>query len=900
MKKLLTLLCLLVFAKLGFSQIVISGYLPNPGGTDGNYEYVQLVATESINFANTPYTIVWLNNGTATTKGWVEGGNISYSFVVSSGTVSKGDVFYVGGEGKLITGSGSTDISSLNWVRTINTATTGGDVFGAANASGSLGNGTGNADAVGVFSGQLTVNDSTKKPIDCVFYGSSVGNAFVSSTEGYTVADNDLYSSSQGLFGEGTNTTIMLNPSSNGFVSLTGTYDASTKTWTTARTASSISLSTSSVATDIASAITIASTNPAITVNTTGFTNDFGLTYPNTPSSGSNFIFSGSNLTDSVEISVNAPFEIRVGINAYKSGSIKLANNGGSINTTVLDVRFNPTTTGVFTDTIYFTSTGANTEKVYVKGTSSNNPEISFQTTSFNVNENGGSITLQVNIANPNNNSTSVDVVVLGASTATAGSDFTFSSPQTITFPANSSDSITIVVPIIDDNIVEATEKIWFGLANANNGAVYGTNDSVEVTIFDNDYRKVNIADIRGVDVNGVSDSLGKLYEVTGVVYGNNLRTSGLQFTLIDQTGGIGTFGPSVTFGYTVAQGDSITIRGRLSQFRGLAQLDFIDTIIFHQSNQPLKAPRVVTTLDESTESNLVRMNGLTAKSGLWISGNQYVYANGGNDSFLVRIAPNTNNLIGKTIPANFSLVGIGGQFDDNTSPYTDGYQLFPRDTNDVIVPLDSLSAFNLLTPANNSSITIQGAATQTISMTWEPSQQAAGLLPPSYEVLVDLPTGNFSSPLETITSNLGGTAAAYTWPYFQVINLMNAQSISVGQSISLIWTVRATTTNNASRLANSQFNITLLRDAMNSVRVVDNATLSVYPNPTAGNVFVTANEAINTITITSLDGKVQSIQNTVGENQAQIATSNLQNGLYLINVETANGNYTQRLVIQK
>lgn len=899
MKKLLTVLCLLLFAKLGFSQIVISGYLPNPGGTDGNYEYVQLVATENINFATTPYTIVWLNNGTATTKGWVNGGSTSYSFVISSGTVNKGDVFYVGGDGKLISGSGSTDISSLNWLRTINTSTTGGDVFGAANSGGSLGNGTGNADAVGVFAGQLTTTDSTKKPIDCVFYGSGVGTAYVSSTQGYTVADNDLYSSSQGLMGEGTNTTIMLNPSSNGFVSLTGTYNTGTKTWTTARTSSSITLSLSSVAADIASAITLASANPTITVNTVGFTNDFGLTYPNTPSSGSNFIFSGSNLTDSVEVTVNAPFEIRVGINAYKSGTIKLAHNSGTLSTTVLDVRFNPTTTGVFTDTIFFTSNGANTEKVFVKGTSSNNPEISFQATSFNINEKGGSVTLQVNIANSNNNSTSVDVVVLGASSATAGSDFTFTSPQTITFPANSSDSIVIVVPIIDDNIVEGTEKIWFGLASANNGAVYGANDSVEVTVFDNDYRKVNIADIRGVDVNGVADSLGKLYEVTGVVYGRNLRTAGFQFTLIDQTGGIGTFGPSVNFGYTVAQGDSITVRGQLSQFRGLAQLDFVDTIIFHQSNQPLRTPRLVTTLDESTESNLVRMNGLTAKSGLWTSGNQYVYSNGGNDSFLVRIAPSSNNLIGKTIPTTFSLIGIGGQFDAN-SPFTEGYQLFPRDTNDVIVPVDSLSQFNLLTPANNNSTTIQGAATQTISMTWEPSQQAQGLIPPSYEVLIDLPTGNFSSPLATYNSNLGGTAAAYSWPYFQVINIMNTQGISVGQSLSLIWTVKAVTTNNANRFANSQFNITLLRDAMNSVRVVDNATLNVYPNPASNNVFVQASEAINTITITSLDGKVQSTQNAAGESQTQIATSNLQNGLYLINVETINGNYTQRLVIQK
>lgn len=900
MKKLLTVLCLLVFAKLGFSQIVISGFVPNTSGTDGNYEYVQLVATENINFANTPYTVVWLNNGTATSKGWVEGNNISYSFVINSGSVNSGDVFYVGGDAKLINGAGSTDISSLNWMRVINTATTAGDVFGNANATGSFGNGGTSADGVGVFAGQLTTTDSTKKPIDCIFYGSAVGGAYSSSTVGYTVADNDLYSSSQGLFGEGTNTSIVAGGNTVSFISLTGTYNTGTKTWTTGRTASAVSLTLTSVAADIASAITLASANPTINVNTTGFTSDFGLTYPNTPSSGSNFIFSGSNLTDSIEVKVNAPFEIRIGVNNYSSNALKLAHNSGSVNTTVLDVRFNPTTTGVFEDTIYFMSAGAVTQKVYVKGTASNNPEISFATTSFNIGENGGSVTLQVNIANPNTNSTSVDLVVLNNSTATAGSDFTFTSPQTITFPANSSDSIIVTIPIIDDNIVENTESIWFGLANANNGAVYGANDSVQVVITDNDYRKVNIADIRGVDVDGVADSLNKLYEVTGVVYGLNLRTTGFQFTIIDQTGGIGVFGPSVTFGYTVAQGDSITIRGRLAQFRGLAQLDFIDTVIFHQSNQPLKAPKVVAALSEASESDLVRMNGLTAGPGVWVSGNQYVYYNSGVDSILVRIAPGTNTLVGKQKPTGmFSMIGIGGQF-DNSSPYLEGYQLFPRDTNDIIIPVDSLSPFNLLTPASNTSITIQGAATQTIGMTWEPSQQAQGLLPASYEVLVDLPTGNFTTPLATYNSNLGGTAAAYSWPYFQVINIMNSQSISVGQSLSVIWTVRATTTNNYNRFANQQYNLTLVRDAMNSVHVANAETVSVYPNPTASNVFVEAAEGINTITITTLDGKVQTLQVANGAAKAEVSTASLNNGLYLLNVQTANGSYTQRLVVQK
>lgn len=902
MKKILTILCLILFAKLGFSQIVISGYLPNPSGSDNSFEYVQLVATENINFANTPYTVIFLNNGTATTKGWLVGGSFqSYGFLLNSGSVSKGDVFYVGGSEKRLAGSGSADISSETWIRAIDIANTDGDITGLKATSGKLGNGTGNADGVGVFAGQLTVNDTTKKPIDCVFYGSSVGNAYVSSTEGYPVADNDLYNSGQGLFGEGTNTTIFLNPSNNGFTQLTGTYNTGTKTWTTARTAAELSLSGTSVIGDIATKITLAGSGPEITINTNGFTNDFGFTYPNNPSSGSNFLFSGDKLTDSIEISIDAPFEIRVGVNNYSSNTIKLAPNAGVVSNTVLDVRFNPTTTGTFEDTIYLRTSGGTTKIVPVKGTASNNPEISFETTSFNIDEDADSIVLQLNIVNANSNSTSVNVsAIAGSPTASSGSDYTFSSPQTYTFPANSSDSITITIPIIDDNLPEANEEIVFVLSNATNGAVFGADDTVRVRIFDNDYRKVNIGDIDGVDADGILDSLGRLYEITGKIYGNNQRSPGIQFTIRDQTGGLGTFGPSNLSYYTPAQGDSITIRGRLAQFRGLAQLDFIDTIIFHQSNQPLRGARIVTQLGEGTESDLVRFNGVTG-SGVWSTGNQWLYINGGNDSISVRInsAANTN-LVGKPIPSKpFSLIGIGGQF-KFSAPFTSGYQLFPRDTNDVIVPVDSLSAFDLLTPANNTSVTIQGAGTQLLNATWSPSQQAAGLLPPTYEFLLDVPTGDFSSPILTAPSGSGGSATSIGIPYFQVANLLASQGVMVGQSISLIWTVRATTTNNFSRLASQPFNITLTRDQMNSVRVVEQGKLTVYPNPASNNVSIEAPEAIETLSIASIDGKVQKVENANGNLKVSVNTSELKNGVYVIAVTTANAIYTHRLVVQQ
>jgi hypothetical protein len=254
MKKVFILLILLFVGFLGWGQIIISGFLANPAGTDGNYEYIQLKATQAIDFSASNYCIVVANNGAATASGWAEGGAITYKFNLTSGTVALGGVFYVGGSGKLINGSGSTDISSANWIRTISVANTSGDGFGSSNSVGVVGNGGSNADGIAVFSG--TNITSTSIPIDVIFYGTGVGTALGASS-GYKVCTNDIYSQSSGLFGQGSNTTIFNDPSSANFVKLSGTFNLTTSAWTTPRTSTSILLTASSQLSDIESNITL-------------------------------------------------------------------------------------------------------------------------------------------------------------------------------------------------------------------------------------------------------------------------------------------------------------------------------------------------------------------------------------------------------------------------------------------------------------------------------------------------------------------------------------------------------------------------------------------------------------------------------------------------------------------
>lgn len=63
-KKLLLIFAITFFCNNAFSQkgLIISEILTNPNGDDSPLEYVELVATTTINFATTPYTVVFTDN----------------------------------------------------------------------------------------------------------------------------------------------------------------------------------------------------------------------------------------------------------------------------------------------------------------------------------------------------------------------------------------------------------------------------------------------------------------------------------------------------------------------------------------------------------------------------------------------------------------------------------------------------------------------------------------------------------------------------------------------------------------------------------------------------------------------------------------------------------------------
>lgn len=196
------------------------------------------------------------------------------------------------------------------------------------------------------------------------------------------------------------------------------------------------------------------------------------------------------------------------------------------------------------------------------------------------------------------------------------------------------------------------------------------------------------IADANDVDANtGRALSFGDTVRVQGVIHGENLRPSGHQYALVDVSAeeGIGIYSED-QLGYNYAEGDEIEVVGVVGQFNGLTQINPFE-IAFMSSGNNLMNPLVVSELNESSESVLVTVENLEyVDESQWKGdGSSFnVELTNGEDEFLMRI-DRDSKLANESAPQGpFNLTGIGGQY-DNSEPYFDGYQLFPRSLADFM-----------------------------------------------------------------------------------------------------------------------------------------------------------------------------------------------------------------------
>lgn len=325
----------------------------------------------------------------------------------------------------------------------------------------------------------------------------------------------------------------------------------------------------------------------------------------------------------------------------------------------------------------------------------SENAIFNFENAALTVNEADGNVSILVGLSPPAN--CAVEVVLAAETTATLGEDFEFTN-TTLTFTEDGDPLLEVTVTILEDAIAGEEELIVLYLESPGEGCDLGSITQIVISIEDNDIVPIPVYDIAAVssvdEIDGIADSLELNCEIRGIVYGINLRPFGLQFTLIDPTGGMAVFSND-PYPYEVTEGDSLHIQGIIGQFRGLTQI-LVENIEVISSGNALSLPTAVSALDEATEGEFVSLECVhLVDATQWTNSGSTGFTvdiSNGVDTFDLRI---DNDVDLYSLPApegTFHVSGLGGQFGPNVAPFFGGYQLLPRSAADIVpvsAPID-------------------------------------------------------------------------------------------------------------------------------------------------------------------------------------------------------------------
>lgn len=200
------------------------------------------------------------------------------------------------------------------------------------------------------------------------------------------------------------------------------------------------------------------------------------------------------------------------------------------------------------------------------------------------------------------------------------------------------------------------------------------------------------------------SQATGAMVKVRGVVtYAQPSKLTAKTIFIQDFSGGICAYDQKTD---TLQLGDSVEVKGVLTPYNGLLELQPVDSVKLFARGLPLPASKVITLAQasEAYESQFIKINGVRfVESGNFSGGTSGTTYNvtDGTTQLNVRI-PFGSALDGKLIPLGLlDVVGVLGQF--NTA-----YQLTPRTLEDLIVyPGPQITSLPAITSLTDSSFTI-------------------------------------------------------------------------------------------------------------------------------------------------------------------------------------------------
>ena len=287
--------------------------------------------------------------------------------------------------------------------------------------------------------------------------------------------------------------------------------------------------------------------------------------------------------------------------------------------------------------------------------------------------ENGGTATITATLSAD----TTVDITFPLPSgftltgTATVATDYTSTSitdpVNALTIPAGST-TTTINVTAIDDSDVEDDETIIVTLSETSPSVVIGANNTVTITIMDDDGAPPTITDIATIRAAYSSTSDSTFDEdvyITGIVISEEGSVNNQNIIIQDGTAGIVIRSESGS--QTAQRGDSVVINingGVLSDFNDLIQVQNVPlSAVTNVATVGIPTPQVITLTEMNTgnfESQLVTVEGVefTTADGITTFADEFEheiskdavtgFSRATNSAFSSRILPRgTGNLSG-------------------------------------------------------------------------------------------------------------------------------------------------------------------------------------------------------------------------------------------------------------
>ncbi len=200
----------------------------------------------------------------------------------------------------------------------------------------------------------------------------------------------------------------------------------------------------------------------------------------------------------------------------------------------------------------------------------------------------------------------------------------------------------------------------------------------------------IPIANLKNVDpTTRVPVLSGQTVAVEGVCLVGRLGTGNTSTVLQEGTAGVQVYSLTAVVGPQV-RGNKYMATGTVGQFIGVTQLTLTDAAqMVDLGADTLPTPQTVTVpvfnaAPETYENRLIRIEGLTYVSGTFGNNQNVVFRDGLANQVTVRIQSASTALAQPN--GTVTITGIGGQF-DTASPFDTGYQLQPRDIDDMPAP---------------------------------------------------------------------------------------------------------------------------------------------------------------------------------------------------------------------